>query len=99
MKKFIGVLLVTALLGGCATSFTGSPKVGDPAQCRKICSKWDMVLVGMVALGDYSDGCICKVKDEKLSLGQIGESVLLSSASVGSGAAGVFMQMQEEKNN
>jgi hypothetical protein len=44
-----------------------------------------MELVGMVALGEYSDGCICRKKDEKLSMQDIGETFILASA--GSGAA------------
>ncbi len=97
MKKMLSVMMVAALLAGCATSFSGSAKVEGPAECQKICAKWDMVLAGMVALGEYTNGCVCRVKEDKLSLQDIGQSLLLSSAGVGGGAAGVYMQMQDDK--
>ena len=70
------------LLIGCATDtkFKGDAKIDDgPKGCEKICSGWDMELVGMVALGEYTDGCICKKKDASLSLSDVSQ-VLMSSA-------------------
>ena len=48
--------------GGCETSFQGDAKVADgPRGCWKKCSGWGLEFAGMVAMGDYSDGCICRV--------------------------------------
>jgi hypothetical protein len=97
MKKSVIVLSILALfLVGCATSFTGSSKIsGGPEQCVEICSKWKMELVGMVALGEYTDGCICKVKEAKISTSDIGKAVILSSASGGAGIVGVWQKAND----
>jgi len=58
------LLLVVAslLLASCATTFTGSSTVKDgPKGCKAKCEQWGMELVGMVAMGEYSDGCVCQV--------------------------------------
>ena len=48
-------------LTGCATQFTGAPKVQNgPAGCQATCDQWGMELAGMVKMGEYSDGCICQ---------------------------------------
>jgi len=94
MKKLLFVVL-PVLLTGCATSFTGSAKIKDgPKQCQAICQGWDMELVGMVALGEYTDGCVCKVKGKQLSMKEAVQSMVLAAAGVDGGAAGVVMQMQ-----
>ena len=38
-----------------------------------------MDLAGMVAMGEYTTGCICKVRGEQLGLSAIGRSVIFSS--------------------
>ena len=56
------LVLIVALLAtlSCATTFNGSAKVPNGAAgCKAICSSYGMELTGMVALGEYSDGCIC----------------------------------------
>ncbi|HYS09922.1 MAG TPA: hypothetical protein VEP66_14335 [Myxococcales bacterium] len=60
------IALVASLFGLCScvfpTNFTGAAKVPKGAEgCRGICSSYGMELTGMVALGEYSDGCICEV--------------------------------------
>src|SRR4051812_2997039 len=61
-------ILVTSLVlltAGCVmpTRFTGEPKVlNGPAGCQIKCASWGMELVGMVVMGEYSDGCICQVR-------------------------------------
>lgn len=101
-KEFLfGVLFISFLITGCVptTQFLGSPKIiGGRAKCEEICSQWDMKLAGMVSMGEYSDGCICSVRDINLSINDIGKSVLFSSAlSAGAGAVGVSIQMQREQ--
>jgi hypothetical protein len=90
MKKLCILAVSLFLLTGCATtpvtSFQGKSKVeGGPSGCETKCEEWGMELVGMIALGEYSDGCICRKKDEKLSMYDVGETFILASA--GSGAA------------
>ena len=96
MKKSTMLLGICLLLAGCATSFSGSAKVDGPGECRKICSKWEMELAGMVAMGDYTNGCICRVRGEQLSLNDIGRSVLLGSVGAVGGVQGVYRQMKED---
>jgi hypothetical protein len=67
MKKiaqqgFWPLLLVVASVCGCATQFMGNAKIaGGKNQCLEICKAWDMELTGMVAMGEYTNGCICQV--------------------------------------
>lgn len=98
MKKLIVVMGVAALgtLAGCATSFTGSAKVDGPKECREVCDRWGMDLAGMVAMGEYTNGCICRVKGERLSLNSVAETMLLSSAGSAGGSAAVYMQSQKD---
>lgn len=91
-------LCVFFLMAGCTTVFYGSPKIqGGRMQCEEICENWDMTLAGMVALGEYTDGCICQVKDASLSVNDVGQTVINSSSIGGGGADGVFMQMQRQQ--
>jgi hypothetical protein len=58
------VALVLSLLASlsCTTTFYGAAKVPNGAAgCKAICTSYGMELTGMVALGDYSDGCICEL--------------------------------------
>jgi hypothetical protein len=67
------------------TSFRGSAKVPNGAAgCQAKCSSYGMELAGMVALGNYSDGCICEVAGRRST----------SPAAGGSGAA-VAAAMEE----
>jgi hypothetical protein len=57
-----GFALLFLMLSCVPTSFYGSPKVANGAAgCKAICASYGMQLAGMVALGEYSDGCICEV--------------------------------------
>ena len=96
MKKMIAAACLALLTAGCATSFSGSAKVDGPVECRKICRGWGMDLAGMVAMGGYTNGCICRAKGEQLSLDETGRSVLLSSAGAAGGSVGVLLQMQDD---
>lgn len=92
-----GLLAMLVSVAGCATSFSGSAKVDGPKECRMVCDKWGMDLAGMVAMGEYTNGCICKVKGERLSLNGIGSAFLMSSAGAAGGTTGVVMQ-ESNKN-
>lgn len=43
------------------TKFLGEARM-SPAKCEAKCVGWDMELQGMVAMGEYSDACVCKKK-------------------------------------
>lgn len=85
---FVGTLTV---LSGCATSFTGDSHVpGGASGCQSACSAQGLELVGMVLMGEYSDGCICKVR------GRSGATSQDEQLAVGAGpaAVGVVMAMR-----
>jgi hypothetical protein len=63
MKKAFLAVSASLWLGGCFAQFIGAAKVKDgPAGCWRTCDGWGMDLVGMVKMGEYSDGCICQVR-------------------------------------
>jgi hypothetical protein len=59
----LGLIFIAAFgTLGCATTFTGDPHVpGGPGGCIAKCASWRMELIGMVSMGEYSDGCICRI--------------------------------------
>jgi hypothetical protein len=86
-------LLVCLLCIGCRTEFTGSPHV-DPASCVAKCQASQLVMTGMVYMGEYSSACICEVP----------RAAPAPSAPPGAGAgaaagaaAGVAMQMRRDE--
>jgi len=97
MKNFY-LIILSLFLTGCYTTFMGNPKIqGGRIQCESICENWDMELAGMVALGEYSDGCICKVKESSISMEEVGETVINSAGGLVGGADGVYMQMKRRQ--
>jgi hypothetical protein len=78
--RHVFVVPVLAMFS-CATSetyFRGAAKIPNGAAgCQERCSSYGMELTGMVALGNYSDGCICEVSGRRSA----------SSAAAGSGVA------------
>ncbi|MFP5490167.1 MAG: hypothetical protein ACLGG0_01605 [Bacteriovoracia bacterium] len=81
------LILVTLLaITSCSTSFTGSAHL-TPGQCKAKCDEWGMEMDGMIAMGEYSDACVCAKKGKKVQ----------SSNFSGGGAVGVVMQMIEEQ--
>ncbi len=91
------ILLLAGILlfsNGCATFFSGSPTVSNgPAGCREKCSKWGMELAGMVAMGEFSDGCICQVP------GASQKSATQDVAGAGAAVAGVEVHRQMLQRN
>jgi hypothetical protein len=69
MKTIFGCILAVAVLAsGCATVFKGSAQVpGGRSGCEQVCADWKMELVGMVQMGEYSNGCICQVPGQPVS--------------------------------
>jgi len=92
MKGIWPLFALMVLLNGCATSFSGSAKVPNgPAGCQQQCGAWGMELAGMVAMGEYSDGCICQVR---------GQGVKPSANAVsgaGPAIAGVWIQTERAR--
>lgn len=82
---------IAILASGCATSFTGDAHIAGPPACQAKCHEWGMDLTGMVAMGEYSDACICRVKGK----GGGGEEAGAASA----GAVGVVLQMRSAQHN
>ncbi len=101
MKRIVW-LLSFLLLAGCATpvtTFTGGAKIkGGPLGCEAKCNEWAMELVGMIALGEYTDGCICKKKGSALSIQDVGETLNLSLAgSSGGGIAAIESERRDRE--
>lgn len=62
------LVAVSVVATSCTTSFYGSSTVSNGrAGCERACSKWKMELVGMVQMGEYSDGCICSIPGARAS--------------------------------
>jgi hypothetical protein len=100
MKRILW-LLFFLLLAGCATpltTFTGGAKIkGGPSGCEAKCSEWAMELVGMVALGEYTDGCICKKKGSQLSMQDVAETLSLSLAGSSGGAVAAIERERKDR--
>jgi hypothetical protein len=97
-SRFVGIIMVAAASAslGCATSFTGDPHVpGGPAGCIAKCNSWRMELVGMVSMGEYSDGCICRIPQRVGANDAPNENGSVAGAAA-AGAA-VFVAMEEAR--
>ena len=86
--RFVVTTAVLVMMAaGCATSFTGNAHVnGGVAGCEAKCKAWGLDLAGMVAMGEYSDACICRRPGEKTAL-------VDDAASAAGTMAGVMMEM------
>ncbi|MGE0551041.1 MAG: hypothetical protein AB7O24_32565 [Kofleriaceae bacterium] len=90
----LSILLLFLAVAGCAhaTEFEGHPKVpGGPSGCQAVCQSWNMDLVGMIAMGEYSDGCICQVR------GAPPNAAVNAVSAAGPAIAGVAMQVQRRQ--
>jgi hypothetical protein len=82
-------LVTVAASAGCATAFTGGAHVpGGAAGCTNVCGKYGMDLAGMVAMGEYSDGCICKVRGQQAAT----SGAELAVAGAGPAAVAIVLQ-------
>jgi hypothetical protein len=91
--RFLFTAAVSMVMAaGCATSFTGNAHVtGGVAGCEAKCKTWGLELAGMVAMGEYSDACICRRPGEKTAL-------VDDAASAAGSAAGVVMEMKRAED-
>jgi len=80
---------IVLALSGCQTEFFGPAKVkGGARGCKAKCG--NLEFVGMVYFGEYSDGCVCRVKDQDLSL-------LETSSQTGGPLATYWKQKEDRK--
>src|ERR1044071_3778146 len=54
------VLFVLGAVAGCQTQFVGDPHI-EPITCQAKCREANLVMAGMVYLGQYSSACLCEV--------------------------------------
>ncbi|MBI2522036.1 MAG: hypothetical protein HYV97_16585 [Bdellovibrio sp.] len=93
IQQMFMIFMMLFLAIGCATSFTGSAHI-EKKLCQNKCQESGMDLAGMVFMGEYSSGCICRIPN-KTSMRQSQETEFMAAAG-SSAAAGVMMQMQRE---
>jgi hypothetical protein len=96
VQKLCFLLTLFIVMGSaCATSFKGDAH-SDRAKCEKKCQIWEMELSGMVSMGEYTSGCVCRIRNssQSKSLNSIEEA-----AAINGGVAGVMMQMQRARAN
>jgi hypothetical protein len=92
-KSIAGIMFF--LIGGCATSFTGSPHVENGRQgCEAKCRSQGMEVGGMVYMGEYTSGCVCVVPGQSASRKS---TLMAASEGAGAGAVGVVMQMRQQE--
>jgi len=85
MPRLLALSLL--FLTACATNFTGEAKVPHGvAGCRSKCEEWGLEFAGMVAMGEYTDGCVCNEKGKQLSMHGVGGAF--------AGGVGVVLQMR-----
>jgi hypothetical protein len=102
------VLFVLGAVAGCQTQFIGDPHI-EPVTCQAKCREANMVMAGMVYLGQYSSACLCEVARPAAAPGiappgaappsaaapggGASGTVALASGALGA-AVGVIMQMR-----
>lgn len=104
MRRLVGLTVLSVALlaaSGCIpeTVFRGSATVtGGPAECRARCEKAGLAFAGMVMMGEYTNGCICRAKGDKSgAAGKSAESELQSSAEAGGAVAAKAKMTQDEE--
>jgi hypothetical protein len=86
----ITILSLAVAVSGCYTVFTGAARVPEGRKtCEHYCGLAGMELTGMVFMGEYTDGCICEIRRERVSATSGG-----ASSGAASAAVGVVLQMQ-----
>jgi hypothetical protein len=94
LSLIIGILLAALAFSGCSTTttFLGSAHVTRDL-CLQKCKGWGMTLVGMVAIGEYSDACVCRFQNHNGTSASItDEDLLLSTATSAAASDGVTVQ-------
>src|SRR5262245_23947721 len=60
MRSLLVLFVVLGAVAGCQTQFVGDPHI-EPITCQAKCREANLVMVGMVYLGQYSSACLCEV--------------------------------------
>ncbi|HEX3775699.1 MAG TPA: hypothetical protein VHV51_14605 [Polyangiaceae bacterium] len=96
----LGAFLVSGLTG-CETSFQGDAKVADgPRGCDAKCRSWGLEFAGMVAMGEYSDGCICRVMPRPgQAQNDRADDTKFFATSAMAASVGVITAMRERERN
>ena len=93
---FLGTLLVLLMLiagSGCATAFVGDARIPNGAAgCAATCQQQGLEMAGMVFMGEYSDGCICRVRGAATGAA---DNVVYAAAG-NPATVGVVMQMRRQ---
>jgi len=98
MRSLLVLFVVLGAVAGCQTQFTGDPHI-EPITCQAKCKEANLVMAGMVYLGQYSSACLCEVPRPAAPPGAASGAggppgaMALASGSLG-GAVGVIMQMR-----
>lgn len=70
LTALVGLLMF--LTAGCATSFRGSPYIaGGAVGCERRCSAWGLDFAALVAMGEYSEACVCQPRDKRASKDEV----------------------------
>jgi hypothetical protein len=90
------VLAATAATSGCvptpaATTFSGSAVIDGPQQCVNMCERNRLAFAGMVFMGEYSSGCICRAPESGSATNEGAAAFAVAAAPA---AIGVVMQMR-----
>jgi hypothetical protein len=99
LSKVSLVVLYSALLCNCAgTTFKGEAHINREA-CQKQCETWGMVLSGMVAMGEYSSGCVCKEKPkgEAAFSNDSSQDDALATATAAGAAVSAYIQTEHDR--
>lgn len=112
MRSLLVLLVVLGALGagaGCQTQFVGDPHI-EPITCQAKCREANLVMAGMVYLGQYSSACLCEVPRHaapqgaapqgaaepraEAADGDAARDVVALASGALGGAVGVIMQMR-----
>jgi hypothetical protein len=92
MRTLIIVIAIASGAVACKTptSFSGEAKIPrGPIGCQAICGEWSMQMAGMVAMGEYSNACVCVVPEAAPSSAEL-------VGAVGPAVVGVVEQMRRD---
>ena len=99
MRSLSVMFVVLGAVAGCQTQFVGDPHI-EPITCQAKCREANLVMAGMVYLGQYSSACLCEVPRPAAApvaaqtrAGGASGAVALASGALGA-AVGVIMQMR-----
>ncbi len=96
MKHLVLIFVGILFLSGCSTQFTGNAHTSKQV-CMEKCAGQNMMLAGMVYMGEYTSGCICRAKG-----GHVTKTVGLNEkffSAAASSTVGVVLQTRMMNQN